>query len=73
MGDKLTLVDLHYAPFFERLGTYKHLFNAQWPKECVRILHWWDLMQEREIYLKTYLPVESHIETYSNMMQRMAS
>ena len=73
MGENLTLVDLHYAPFFERFGAYKHLFNAEWPKECVRIHHWWDLMQERDSYQKTYLPVESHIETYSNMMQRIAS
>ena len=73
MGKKLTLVDLHYAPFFERFGAYEHLFDAKWPDECVKIRLWWDAMQERQCYLETFLPTESHITTYSEMMQRIAS
>ena len=64
---------LHYAPFFERFGAYEHLFDAKWPKECRKIRSWWDAMQERQSYLETFLPTESHIATYSNMMQRIAS
>tara|TARA_B100000586_G_scaffold106894_1_gene76671 strand:- start:162 stop:827 length:666 start_codon:yes stop_codon:yes gene_type:complete len=73
MGEQLTLVDLHYAPFFERFGAYEHLFDAKWPKECRKIRSWWDAMQDRQSYLETFLPTESHIATYSNMMQRLAS
>ena len=73
MGEQLTLVDLHYAPFFERFGAYEHLFDAKWPKECKKIRSWWDAMQDRQSYLETFLPTESHIATYSNMMQRLAS
>jgi len=73
MGEKISLVDLHYAPFFERFGAYEHLFDAKWPKECRKIRSWWDAMQDRKSYLETFSPTESHIATYSNMMQRIAS
>ena len=72
MGEKISLVDLHYAPFFERFGAYEHLFNAQWPEECTQLTAWWSAMQQRESYKSTFLPLESHIETYSEMMQRIA-
>ncbi len=72
MGEQISLVDLHYAPFFERFGAYEHLFNAQWPEECTQLTAWWSAMQQRESYKSTFLPLESHIETYSEMMQRIA-
>ena len=73
MGNQITLVDLHYAPFFERFSAYEHLFDAKWPDECINIRSWWEAMQERQSYLETFLPTESHIATYSEMMQRIAS
>ena len=73
MGETISLVDLHYAPFFECFGAYEHLFNAQWPEECTQLTAWWSAMQQRESYKSTFLPLESHIKTYSDMMQRIAS
>ena len=72
MGENITLVDLHYAPFFERFGAYENLFGAQWPEECKNIRFWWSTMQERKSYQDTFLPLASHIETYTGMMQRFA-
>ena len=72
MGENITLVDLHYAPFFERFGAYENLFGAQWPEECKNIKSWWSAMQERKSYQNTFLPLASHIETYTGMMQRFA-
>ena len=72
MGENITLVDLHFAPFFERFGAYENLFDAQWPEECENIRSWWSAMQERKSYQDTFLPLASHIETYTGMMQRFA-
>ena len=40
MGEQLTLVDLQFAPFFERFACYESLWGAEWPTHCVGLKKW---------------------------------
>ena len=72
LGDNISLVDLHYAPFFERFGAFKELFGVEWPEECIKISDWWSAIQKRDSYKMTVLPTEEHVDLYRSIMQNMS-
>ena len=72
LGNNISLVDLHYAPFFERFGAFKELFGVEWPVECVKISEWWSAIQKRDSYKITVLPTEEHVDLYRSIMQNMS-
>ena len=72
LGNNISLVDLHYAPFFERFGAFKELFGVEWPKECIKISDWWSAIQKRDSYKMTVLPTEEHVDLYRSIMQNMS-
>ena len=72
LGNKISLVDLHYAPFFERFGAFKELFDVEWPEECIKISNWWSAIQKRDSYKMTVLPTEEHVDLYRSIMQNMS-
>ena len=72
LGNNISLVDLHYAPFFERFGAFKELFGVEWPVECVKISEWWSAIQKRDSYKITVLPTEEHVNLYRSIMQNMS-
>tara|TARA_B100000427_G_scaffold47292_1_gene35309 strand:- start:210 stop:815 length:606 start_codon:yes stop_codon:yes gene_type:complete len=72
LGDNISLVDLHYAPFFERFGAFKELFGVEWPEECIKISDWWSAIQKRDSYKMTVLPTEEHVDLYRSIMENMS-
>ena len=72
LGNNISLVDLHYAPFFERFGAFKELFGVEWPEECVKIADWWSAIQKRDSFKMTVLPTEEHVDLYRSIMQHMS-
>jgi len=72
LGNNISLVDLHYAPFFERFGAFKELFGVEWPEECVKIADWWSAIQRRDSFKMTVLPTEEHVDLYRSIMQNMS-
>ena len=72
LGNNISLVDLHYAPFFERFGAFKELFGVEWPEECIKISNWWSAIQKRDSYKMTVLPTEEHVDLYRSIMQKMS-
>ena len=72
LGNNISLVDLHYAPFFERFGAFKELFGVEWPEECIKISNWWSAIQKRDSYKMTVLPTEEHVDLYRSIMQNMS-
>ncbi len=72
LGDRLTLVDLQFAPFFERWGLYEQLGGAEWPADCTRLRAWLSAMQDRPSWQQTCQPVERHIEAHHEMRARIA-
>lgn len=71
-GEHFTLVDLQYAPFFERFGTYEHLGGAEWPEDCTRLRAWFEAVSRRESYRGTARPLEFHLEARRAMLERLA-
>ena len=72
LGNNISLVDHHYAPFFERFGAFKELFGVEWPEECIKISDWWSAIQKRDSYKMTVLPTEEHVDLYRSIMQNMS-
>ena len=72
LGNNISLVDLHYAPFFERFGAFKELFGVEWPEECIKISDWWSAIQKRDSYKMTVLPTEEHVDLYRSIMENMS-
>jgi len=72
LGNNISLVDLHYAPFFERFGAFKELFGVEWPEECIKISDWWSTIQKRDSYKMTVLPTEEHVDLYRSIMENMS-
>jgi glutathione S-transferase len=72
LGEKISLVDLHYAPFFERFSAFKYLFDVEWPEECSKMNTWWETIQQRDSFKMTVLPTEQHIELYRSIMKGMS-
>ena len=72
LGNNISLVDLHYAPFFERFGAFKELFGVEWPEECVKIADWWSAIQKRDSFKMPVLPTEEHVDLYRSIMQNMS-
>ena len=72
LGNNISLVDLHYAPFFERFGAFKELFGVEWPEECIKISDWWSAVQKRDSYKITVLPTKEHVNLYRSIMQNMS-
>ena len=72
LGEKISLVDLHYAPFFERFSAFKELFGVEWPEECVKLKGWWKAIEQRDSYKMTVLPTNQHVDLYKSLMRKMS-
>lgn len=71
-GNRVTLVDLQFSPFFERFGTYERMAGAVFPAECTRLKAWLVAMQSRPSYQRTAKPTEYHIEQRRKMLEGLA-
>lgn len=66
-GERVSLVDLQFSPFFERFGTWALLAGATWPSDCTRLKCWFEAMQGRDSYRATARPLEHHLEARRRM------
>ena len=64
MGEQFTLVDIQFAPFFERFPCYRSLWQAEWPEDCVRLKRWFDAVRSRDSHRQTCHDYEFHMERY---------
>lgn len=65
LGSEISLVDLTYYPFFERLGALSHYRGVQIPDECLRIIRWQEIMRERESVKQTMHDDAYYIARYA--------
>lgn len=66
LGGQLTLVDISFYPFFERLCVLRHFRGFEIPNECVRLKAWFEAMQGRASVAATREPDAFHIDVYKN-------
>ena len=65
LGAEISLVDLTYYPFFERMVALKHYRGVAIPEDCTRIRGWLALMAERESTKTTMNDEAYYIERYA--------
>ncbi|MDX2145293.1 MAG: glutathione S-transferase family protein [Rhodospirillaceae bacterium] len=64
LGADVSLVDLQFMPFLERLPCYESLWGVAIPAECTRLKQWVDTMKARESHKKTANTFEFHMTRY---------
>ncbi|OKH30704.1 glutathione S-transferase [Calothrix sp. HK-06] len=68
LGDKLSLVDISFYPWFERLPLLQHFRNFALPSETPRLQEWWNLLRERESIKAVENPTSYYIERFSKIL-----
>jgi glutathione S-transferase len=62
LGETLSLVDLQFAPFLERLPAYKELLGISVPPECTRLAEFLDALSKTKSWRETAHDAAYHIE-----------
>ena len=65
-GESVSLVDISFYPWFERLPVIEHYRGFQFPSELTRIRRWWDAVSERDSVKAIATPKEFYIQRYAN-------
>lgn len=73
LGEALTLVDLSFYPWFERLPALEHYRGVALPPDCARLRHWWVAMQTRPSVRSTANSADFHIEQYAQYASNTAT
>ena len=69
LGAEVSLVDMTFYPFFERLGALTHYRNVTIPDDCLRLIRWLNLMRERESVKATMHDDAYYIDRMSKYAQ----
>ena len=64
LGARLSLVDLTYEPWFERIPALKHYRGIDLPPECRRLKAWAAAMMARPSVQAITMPLDSYIAGY---------
>lgn len=66
LGGELSLLDLSYYPFFERLPAWEHYRGITIPQDCPRLRRWLDAMLERPSVKAIANSPDYYIERYKS-------
>lgn len=66
LNDRLSLVDIAFYPFFERLCVLEYYRDFTLPAACSRLAEWWKVMAERNAVRQTLNPSELYINAYAH-------
>ncbi|MEZ5475577.1 MAG: glutathione S-transferase family protein [Steroidobacteraceae bacterium] len=64
LGERLSLVDITYAPFFERYECYQALWGARWPQGCEKLGLWREAVAHHPAVATTAHDLEFHMQAY---------
>ncbi|MEH2234935.1 glutathione S-transferase family protein [Nostoc sp.] len=68
LGDKLSLVDISFYPWFERLPLLEHFRNFSLPTETPRLQKWWDTVRDRESIRAVENPASFYLERFAKIL-----
>ncbi len=68
LGEQLTLVDLTFYPWFERLPVLEQLRQFTLPPETNRLQAWWHTLRDRPSIRSIENPVSFYLERYSQLI-----
>ena len=73
LGEKPSLLDMHYSPFMERLPAYEDIFGFSIPEECIRLKDWMTAMQDLQSYKDTAKSDADHVQQLTSFMEMLAA
>ena len=68
LGDKLSLVDISFYPWFERLPLLEHFRKFTLPSETPRLQQWWNVVRDRQSIRAVENPVSYYIERFTKIL-----
>ncbi|MDH3279817.1 MAG: glutathione S-transferase family protein [Gammaproteobacteria bacterium] len=69
LGDQVSLVDLAWYPFFERLPAWLHYRGLRLPKDCPRLADWINTMSKRDSARQIANTPDYYVEHYAGYAQ----
>ena len=73
LGEKVSLLDFSYYPFFERLPAWEHHRGLGLPDDCERLRGWLAAMLERPMVKSIANPPDYYIERYARYTRPAAA
>lgn len=67
-GNSLSLVDLTFYPWFERLPTLKEYRNFTLPSSAKRVQKWWDAVRDRPTVQSIENPITFYLKRYAKFV-----
>jgi glutathione S-transferase len=68
LGENLSLVDISFYPWFERLPVLEKFRNFTLPTETPRLHQWWENLRQRESIQKVANPTEFYVERFAKIL-----
>jgi glutathione S-transferase len=68
LGEQLSLVDISFYPWFERLPVIEHFRKFELPAETPRIQKWWTALRERESIKAVANSKEFYLERFAKVL-----
>jgi len=68
LGDKLSLVDISFYPWFERLPVLEHFRNFKVTVETPRLQKWWNAVRDRPSVKAVANPVDFYVERFAKIL-----
>lgn len=68
LGDQLSLVDISFYPWFERLPLLEHFRNFTLPTETPRLQKWWNTVRDRESIRAVENPASFYLERFTKIL-----
>ncbi|MBE9211017.1 glutathione S-transferase family protein [Nostoc sp. LEGE 06077] len=68
LGEKFSLVDISFYPWFERLPLLEHFRKFTLPTETPRLLQWWNAVENRESIQAVANPVNFYLERFAKIL-----
>ncbi|MFM7886277.1 MAG: glutathione S-transferase family protein [Pseudanabaena sp.] len=67
-GEQLSLVDISFYPWFERLPVIEHFRKFELPAETPRIQKWWATLRDRESIKAVANPKEFYLDRFAKVL-----
>lgn len=68
LGETLSLVDISFYPWFERLPVLEHFRNFTLPAETPRIQAWWNSLRDRDSVRAVANPENFYLERFAKIL-----
>ncbi|MFQ4144841.1 glutathione S-transferase family protein [Chlorogloeopsis sp. ULAP02] len=68
LGERFSLVDISFYPWFERLPLLEHFRKFTLPTETSRLQTWWNLVRDRSSIRAVANPVDFYLQRFAKIL-----